>query len=185
MATADTVLRDIETRSKWEYLPIIGADKARFLEDLVRAKKPCQTVEVGLLIGYATVVIARGLIDGCSLTGLEISGELAARAESNVAAAGLAAKVRVIQGDARQSLDQVAGPVDLVFLDAQKTQYLSYLKKLEPKLSPGAVIVANGAGIYRRELGTYLDYVRRSADYQSTSRVFGEDAMEISIYKKQ
>jgi len=184
MPSVDAVLQEIEKRSKWEFLPIIGAAKARFLEQLVKDAKPCKTVEVGVLTGYTTITIARYLPEGCTITGIEISEELARRAEENVAQAGLASKAVILRGDARQRLDEISGPVDLVFLDAQKSQYLSYLKKLEPKLSPGAVIVANGTGSFQRELKTYLEHVRTSDRFQSTSQVFGDDAMEVSILKK-
>jgi len=182
--TADQVLGAIEKTSKWEFLPIIGAEKGRFLEQLVREKKPCQAVEVGVMVGYTTILIARNLPEGCTLTGLEISEELAKRAEENIVQSGLSDRVAVRRGDARQSLDEVSGPVDLVFLDAQKSQYLSYLKKLEPKLSPGAVIVANGTAAFGRELKPYLEYVRKSGNYQSASQVFGSDALEVSFYRK-
>jgi len=184
MTAVDHVLSTIEKTSKWEFLPIIGADKGKFLEQLVRDKKPCRTVEVGVLVGYTTLLIARNLPDGCAVTGLEISEELARRAEENIAQAGLQSRATIDRGDARQRLDEIAGPVDLVFLDAQKSQYLSYLKKLEPKLSPGAVVVANGTAVFNRELGTYLEYVRKSGSYQSSSQVFGDDGMEVSIFKK-
>jgi predicted O-methyltransferase YrrM len=185
MPSVDAVLQEIEKRSKWEFLPIIGAAKARFLEQLVKDGKPCRTVEVGVLTGYTTITIARHLPEGCAVTGIEISDELAKRAEENVARAGLASKAVILRGDARQLLDdEISGHVDLVFLDAQKSQYLSYLKKLEPKLSPGAVVIANGTGSFQRELKSYLEYVRIPDRFQSTSEVFGDDAMEVTILKK-
>jgi len=185
MAATDSILIDIEAKAKFEYLPILGAEKAKFLTRLVGDKKPCRVVEVGLLTGYATIVLARSLPEGCLVVGLEISEEMAKRTEENVLAAGLADKVEVLRGDARERLGDVRYPVDVVLLDAQRTQYLSYLKKLEPKLSPGAVIVANGAGAFEKELRSYLDHVRKSPDYQSSTLIFGDDAMEVSIYKKK
>ncbi len=183
MTVADEVLQAIEKTAKWEFLPIIGADKGRFLEELVRSKKPCLAVEVGVLVGYTTILLSRNLAEGCTVTGLEISEELAKRAEENLARAGLQAKAVIKRGDARQRLDDVYGPVDLVFLDAQKSQYLSYLKKLEPKLSPGAAVIANGTGMYNKELTAYLEYVRKSGRYQSSNHVFGNDALEVSLFK--
>ncbi len=183
MANAAEVLRDIEQRSRWEFLPIIGRDKAAFLEQLVRDKKPCRAIEVGVMTGYTSIVIASNLPSGCRLVGIEISEDLARRAEENLARAGVGGSVSVIRGDARERLEDASGSFDLVFLDAQKSQYLSYLKKLEPKLNPGAVIVANGVAQFRKESLGYLDYVRKSERYQSSSHVFGDDAVEVSIFK--
>lgn len=184
MSTSDDVLRQIEKRAGWEYLPIVGADKGQFLEGLIRAKKPCRAVEVGVLVGYATIIIARNLAEGCQVHGVEISAEMVARAKSNLEEAGLTAKAVILLGDAREKLAEIPGPVDFVLLDAQRSQYLSYLKKLEPKLAPGAVIVANGTAAFHREVAGYLEYVRDSADYQSESRVFGDDAAEISVFRR-
>ncbi len=183
METAADVLKEIEQRSRWEFLPIIGAEKAAFLEQLVRDKRPCRAIEVGVMTGYTTIVIAKNLPSGCHLLGIEISEDMARQAEANLARSGFGKTVMVIRGDARERLADATGTFDLVFLDAQKSQYLSYLKKLEPKLNPGAVIVANGVAQFRRESLGYLDYVRKSDRYQSSSRVFGGDAMEVSIFK--
>jgi len=183
MAAADQVLQEIEKRSKWEFLPIIGPEKGALLERLIDAKKPCRSVDVGAMVGYATILIARRLPEGCKVVGLEISEELANRAEEYIRRADVGDKASIIHGDARVGLEKISGPVDLVLLDAQKSQYLGCLKKLEPRLSPGAVIVANGTGSFHKEVGGYLDHVRNSSAYESTSHVFGDDAMEVSIFK--
>ncbi|MFA6603214.1 MAG: class I SAM-dependent methyltransferase [Patescibacteria group bacterium] len=183
MSAADQVLQDIEKRSKWEFLPIIGSEKGALIEQLLAAKKPCLAVDIGAMVGYATVLIANRLSPGCRVIGLEISNELADRAEENIRRAEVADRASIIRGDARVGLKQIAGPIDLVLLDAQKSQYLGCLKKLESRLSPGAVIIANGTSSFHKEVRGYLDYVKSSAAYESSSHVFGADAMEVSIFK--
>lgn len=182
MANPESVLRKIEERAKSEYLPIVGRAKAGLIERLVRERRPCTALEVGVLVGYSSIVIARNLGDGCKLVGLELSADLARRAQENVAAAGLAAKVTILQGDARELIPALSGPIDFALLDAEKTQNLNYLKKLEPKLAPGAIIVANNAGTFAARMASYLDYVRGSEKYRSSVEVFGDDALEVSAY---
>ncbi|MBI4457455.1 class I SAM-dependent methyltransferase [Candidatus Uhrbacteria bacterium] len=182
MKNPETVLHDIEERSKSEYLPILGRSKGKLIEKLVRERQPCTALEVGVLVGYSSILIARNLGDGCKLVGLELSADLAKRCQENVAAAGLSAKVTMLQGDARELIPALPGPIDFVLLDAEKTQNLNYLKKLEPKLAPGAIIVANNAGLMAARMASYLDYVRTDKKYRSSVEVFGDDAIEVSLF---
>jgi predicted O-methyltransferase YrrM len=98
-----------------------------------------------------------------------------------VKAAGLAGRVRVLTGDARRLLPGLPGRFDFVLIDAAKEQYLAYLRKVEPKLAPGAVVVADNTKIFRREVRPYLDHVRGSGRYESREYDLGADAMEVSV----
>ena len=84
-------------------------------------------------------------------------------------------------------LPSLPGPFDLVFLDAEKTQYLAYLKAIEAKLHQGSVIVADNVGVFHDQMIDYLNYVRTTGRYRSrtveTLLEFSDttkDAMEIS-----
>jgi predicted O-methyltransferase YrrM len=183
MHHADEVLRDIEAAAKREFLPIIGPAQGKELERLVRERRPRIAVEIGVLVGYATVRIARNLEEGARVTGFEISADLARRAEANLALAGLAGRSEIRRGDARELVDAIRGPVDFVFLDAERGRYLGYLRRLEPKLSPGAVVVAAGAGFAAGRLQSYLDHVRLGGSYSSVHLAFDDDGLEVSIYR--
>jgi predicted O-methyltransferase YrrM len=91
--------------------------------------------------------------------------------------------VRVLTGDARRLLARLRGRFDFVLIDAAKTEYLDYLRRLEPRLRPGAVIVADNTKIFRRAVGPYLRYVRTSGRYASRAYDFGADAMEVSVFR--
>jgi predicted O-methyltransferase YrrM len=70
-----------------------------------------------------------------------------------------------------------------VLIDAEKSDYFDYLRQLEPRLTTGAVVVADNTGIYRRDVAPYLEYVRTSGRYASRQHDFGDDAMEVSILR--
>ncbi|HTK05464.1 MAG TPA: class I SAM-dependent methyltransferase [Candidatus Eisenbacteria bacterium] len=178
---ADDVLRDIEIAAKKEYLPIIGASKGDALERFVQERAPRTAVEVGVMSGYSTIRIARNLGEGARVIGIEISEELARQAEKNIERAGLADRCEVRRGDAHDVLRDLQGEVDLVFLDAERGQYLNYLRALEPKLAPGAIVVANGATHQRME--RYLDHVRMSGRYESTFEAIDDDGIEVSRFR--
>ncbi len=99
----------------------------------------------------------------------------------------MAEKITMVGGDGRTELQKLSGSFDLVFLDAEKTQYLAYLKAVERNLDKGSVIVADNVGIFEDQMKDYLEYVRKKGPYKSrTVETFLEfsdttkDAMEIS-----
>ncbi len=124
---------------------------------------------------------------GAEITTVEKDPRHARITQENVARAGLDDRIKVVQGDAATILPRLPGPFDLVFLDAEKTQYLAYLKAVEEKLPQGSVIVADNVGVFRDQMLDYLNYVRTTGRYRSrtfeTLLEFSDttkDAMEIS-----
>ena len=108
-------------------------------------------------------------------------------AMENIRRATMEGRIRVIEGDGRTELGKLSGSFDLVFLDAEKTQYLAYLKAVEQNLHKGSVLVADNVGIFKDQMGDYLEYVRKKGAYKSrtveTLLEFSDitkDAMEIS-----
>jgi predicted O-methyltransferase YrrM len=75
----------------------------------------------------------------------------------------------------------LTGQLDFAFIDAEKSEYLQYLKLIEEKLCKVAVVFADNAGIFADQMGDYLDYVRNSGRYRSRYIQVGEDGIEISI----
>jgi predicted O-methyltransferase YrrM len=113
----------------------------RLLTEAVGAK---HVVEVGTSNGYSALWISLGLRrTGGRLTTLEIDPHRAGLARKHFQQAGVAGRITLVMGDAHQTVTQIKGPVDLVFLDADKTGYIDYLQKLLPKVRPGGLIVAH------------------------------------------
>lgn len=162
------------------FLPIIGKQKGRLMSRLVKAHKPRSAVEVGALIGYSTIIIAANLPPRGRLTSLEVSSFLAYITERNIAEAGLSDRVHVVSQDALKALQTIKGPIDFLFIDATKTDYMAYLRAAEPKLSPGALVVADNTKMFKDEMPDYLNHVRKSGRYKSRNYDFGRDAMEVS-----
>lgn len=69
----------------------------------------------------------------------------------------------------------------MMFLDAVKEDYLTYLKLAEPMLAGNVVVVADNAGVFAEAMEDYLDYVRNSGKYRSEYADVGFDALEISV----
>jgi len=164
-------------------LPVIGVEKGRVLRRLIADHAPTRALEVGSLFGYSALLIAASLPRGGKLTCVEQNAYLAKFVDYNAVEAGLGDRVRVVVGDALRVLPMLRGPVDFILIDAKKEDYLDYLRAVEPRLTRGAVVVADNTGMYRRDVKPYLAHVRGDSRYQSREHDFGFDCMEVSVFR--
>jgi predicted O-methyltransferase YrrM len=169
------------------YIPV-SPEGGRLLYTLVRASRPATVVEFGTSFGISTIHLAAAVRDnaaaGDNPAGRVISTELnaakIAQARANLAEAGLADLVTILEGDALETLAGLPGPVGFVLLDGWKDLYLPVLRLLEPRLAPGALVVADDTVSMATQMTDYLSYVRDPArGYLSVS--FPEsDGLEIT-----
>jgi predicted O-methyltransferase YrrM len=175
------------------YIPV-SPEGGRLLYTLVRASRPATVVEFGTSFGISTIHLAAAVRDNAAArdyaaagdhpVGRVISTELnaakIARARANLAEAGLADLVTILEGDARETLADLPSPVGFVLLDGWKGLYLPVLRLLEPRLTPGALVVADDTVSMAAQMTDYLSYVRDPAHgYLSVS--FPEsDGLEIT-----
>jgi predicted O-methyltransferase YrrM len=130
-------------------LPEISVSPAqgKLLEILVRAAGARRILEVGTLGGYSGLWMARALPPDGRLVTLEMDEAHAAVARRNFDRAGVGPRVEIRVGPALETLPQLAaegaGPFDLVFIDAEKTEYPDYLEWSIRLARPGSLIVAD------------------------------------------
>ena len=201
------VLSELEETAKKNFLPSIGPVKGEIMGDIIRKYKLKRILEIGTLHGYSAILMANFLLnvnkdddndnDNTSketiITCLEIDQQLANIAKKNIEQAGLSDRIEVITGDALKTIPTLNNKYhrfDLVFIDAVKNQYLSYLRLVEENdlLNKKSIVVADNVLIYENEMKDYLDYVRNSGKYNSyttdTTLEFTKivkDALEVSI----
>ncbi len=181
MTAADDVLREIEKGANEQFLPIIGPRKGRILADLVREHKPERVLEIGTLVGYSAILMAKELDESSRIVTIENHASEAKIAKHNIARAKVCPVIEVIVGDALKVIPTLTCIFDMAFVDAEKTEYFAYLKLIEPRLKARSLVVADNAGIFADEMKDYLAYVRTSGDYQSRYVQVGEDGLEISV----
>lgn len=142
----DDFLRDIREEAGRSGIPSINVpiDLARLLELLVMQSRAKRILEIGTLFGYSAITMARALPDDGQLISLEAAPLHASIARKNIERAGLAGKVRIIEGKALESLESLQGETfDLVFIDADKETYPQYLDWALRLTAPGSTIVAD------------------------------------------
>ena len=135
------VMREMEELAEREGVPIVHWETGRFLAVLCRTLDPV-VLEVGTAIGYSTLHMAEQLRQGRVIT-LELREDRARQARDFFERAGVADRVELIEGDARETIEAVNGQIDLLFVDAAKDEYRGYIELAEPKLSPRAVLVVD------------------------------------------
>ena len=135
------VMAEMEAVAERDGVPIVHWETGRFLAALCRALDPV-VLEVGTAIGYSTLHMAEQLGEGRVIT-LEMDADRARQARDFLGRAGVADRVELIEGDARETIEAVPGPIDLLFVDAAKEQYAGYIELAEPKLSDRAVLVVD------------------------------------------
>ncbi len=122
---------------------LTGTIEGRLLEMLVFLARPRLVLEIGTYSGYSALSMARALPAGARIVTCEIDGEHVDVAERHIAAAGLADRIEVRRGPALETIATLAGPLDLVFIDADKTGYRDYYEAVLPKLSDGGLIAVD------------------------------------------
>ena len=184
---ADAVLREIEAMGERSFIPSIGPVKGKILAEVVRNAKPKRILEVGVLYGYSSILMAKNSPPGVEIIAVEKNPEHVSVSKRNIMRAEMEKKIQVVEGDGTTVLKGLSGKFDLVFLDAAKTEYLAYLKAVEKNLHKGSVVVADNVGIFKNEMPDYLEYVRKKGPYKSrtieTLLEFSKDktdAIEIS-----
>jgi len=184
---ADTILREIEAIGKRSFIPSIGPVKGKILAEILKETRPKRILEVGALYGYSAILMAKNSPPKTEIISVEKNPEHVRIAMENIRRANMEGRIRVVEGDGRTELGKLSGIFDLIFLDAEKTQYFAYLKAVEKNLHKGSVVVADNVGIFKDQMEDYLEYVRKKGPYKSrtveTLLEFSDttkDAMEIS-----
>jgi caffeoyl-CoA O-methyltransferase len=120
-----------------------GLAEARLLEALVVLSGARTVLEIGTFTGVGSLAIAAALPAGGRVVTLERDPGHAAIARRHIAASAHAERIELIEGDALQTLARLAGPFDLVYIDAWKADYPAYLDAVLPKLAARGAIVAD------------------------------------------
>ena len=121
----------------------VSAQQGKFLSLLVGAIQARRVLEIGTLGGFSTIWLARGAGPQGRVVTLEYEPKHAEVARANLQRAGVGNRVEVVVGAALDTLPTVTGPFDLVFIDADKENYVAYLDWAVKLSRPGSVILVD------------------------------------------
>ena len=133
-----------EVVQKGELYANVPAIDGRMLRVLTESTGAKQVLEIGTSTGLSGLWFLMALrTTGGRLTTLELDPHRAALARAHFKKAGVDSLVTLIEGDAHRNIAQVKGPLDIVFIDAEKPGYVDYLNKTLPLVRPGGLILAH------------------------------------------
>ena len=122
---------------------ISGHFQGRFLSFLSRLIQPEKILEVGTYTGYATLCLAEGLRKNGAIHTIDINEELFSFHKKYFDKSLFKNQIFSHQGDAKKIIPGLDFNFDLVFIDADKSNYSLYFDLILPKLNPGGIIIAD------------------------------------------
>ena len=142
----DDVLKELyrETHLKVLYPRMVsGHLLGKLLEMLSHMIRPRMVLEIGTYTGYSAICLARGMDAGGTLHTIEINDELKEMAMKYITMAGLQDRILLHTGDALGIIPSIEGQFDLVYIDGNKQEYLSYYNMVFPRLRTGGYVLAD------------------------------------------
>jgi caffeoyl-CoA O-methyltransferase len=167
------------TQGRMMNVPVQDGRLLRLLAETINAKT---VVEIGTSNGISAIWLSAALRKtGGKLITHEIDEQRAALARKNFAKAGVGDIVTVVEGDAHETISRLKGPIDMVFIDAEKDGYLDYLKKVLPLVRPGGLVTAHN--ISARSAGTdFVKEITTNRDLETILYMQGR-GMSVSLKK--
>jgi predicted O-methyltransferase YrrM len=120
-----------------------GHLQGRFLALISRMLKPERVLEIGTFTGYSAICMAEGLAENGKLITIDNNEELRNMTLKAIQDAGFENKIELLTGDAPLLIPSLTGPFDLVFIDADKSNYSAYFDLVIDKVRTGGVILAD------------------------------------------
>ena len=123
---------------------IVGPFEGAFLKMMTQLVQATSVLEIGMFTGYSALCFAEALpVDGTVLT-CEVDEESAALARQYFARSPLGKKIEVRMGPALDTMRHLTGPFDLIFIDADKINYVHYYRRALDLVSPrGLILIDN------------------------------------------
>lgn len=158
--------------------------KAEFCHLLCRALRAKRIVEVGTSYGVSTLYLADAVRanGGGVVIATEYEPEKAAAARANFAEAGVSDLIDLREGDLRETLKVIEGPVDFVLMDIWTEMARPAIELIGPHLRPGAIVVADNTGErFRHSYRHFFEYVNDPANGLSTMTLPFQGGLELVV----
>ena len=158
----------------------VPQEDGRLLRLFTEAIGAKHVVEIGTSNGYSGIWFCLALrTTGGKLTTHDIDEGRAALARENFKRAGVDNLVTLVFGDAHETVTRLKGPIDILFLDADKPGYTDYLNKLLPLVRPGGLILAHNVD------STGQDFIDAVTTNPNLETIFQVQGLGVTLKKRQ
>lgn len=169
-------------------LVALEPDKAAFCAQVCRALRARTVVEVGTSYGVSTIHLADAVREVARQDGgagrviaTEYEPAKAAAARAHWAEAGVSDVIELREGDLRETLKDLRGPIDFVLMDIWTEMACPAIELIGPHLRPGAVVVADNTTQFAAAYGDYFAYVRDPANRLRTQTLPFANGLEFTV----
>ena len=167
-------------------LVALDRDKAELCYQLCRASDARRIVEIGTSFGVSTLYLAAAVRDNIraaggngAVIGTEYESAKASAARAHFAEAGLSGYIDLREGDLRETLKEIEGPVDFMLVDIWIGMARLALELVMPHLGPGAIVVCDNTEKYRNEYADYFAFLEESG-FRTMTLPF-DGGLELSV----
>lgn len=165
------LLRLEETSEKYWNIP---RESGNHLNLLIKIAGYKNILEIGTSNGYSTIWFAEAArANSGHVTGIEYYQERIDIAIKNFEECGLSDFITVKQGKALDVLKTLSDCFDVVFLDANKAEYIEYYRIMDPKIRQGGLLVADNVSSHKGEMEDFLHAISHNENYQISYLPFG------------
>jgi len=142
----DPVLKDLTRETHVKMLRprmLSGHLQGKFLKMICQMLRPARILEIGTYTGYSAISMAMGTDENCIIHTIDCNDELEHFTRKFIKRSGFEARIQFHIGDALEIIPQLEENFDLVFIDADKRQYIEYFEAVFPKLKKGGFVLAD------------------------------------------
>ena len=192
--SSEGFIKELEEYAKVNSVPISQPESIRLTEILLKLKNPERILEIGSAIGYSAIKMA--LASNAQITTIELSEEMADKAEENIEKMGLFNRIKVLRGDAAQVIKTLDTEFDVIFMDAAKGHYMDFFNECDRLIKKGGLLISDNV-LYKgmtatddlvvrrkitivRRLRAYLEMLKENKDYSTAIIPIG-DGVALSI----
>jgi len=168
-------------------LVALDREKAEFCYQVCRALGATRVVEAGTSFGVSTLFLASAVRDNARgkhegvVIGTEFEPEKAKTARANFAEAGLLDFIDLREGDLRETLADVAGPIDFMLIDIWTPMARPALERIAPRLREGAVVICDNTAQFRDAYAGYFEFINDPANGLRTMTLPFEGGLEFTV----
>jgi caffeoyl-CoA O-methyltransferase len=142
----DSVLKDLTRETHVKMLRprmLSGHLQGKFLKMTCQMIRPLRILEIGTYTGYSAISMAMGTSEDCIIHTIDCNDELEQFTRKYIKRSGFEDRIQFHIGDALEIIPQLNECFDLVFIDADKRQYIEYFEAIFPKLKKGGFVLAD------------------------------------------
>lgn len=134
-------LREETQRTMEHPQMLVGPLEGAFLKMMTQVVGATRVLEIGMFTGYSALCFAEALPDDGTVITCDINEKSATLARRYIAQAPVGKKISIRMAPALDTMRTLTGPFDLIFIDADKTNYLNYYRRSLDLLAPNGVIL--------------------------------------------